>query len=32
MTMAVVAKPVPTVSEDTANMEDSDGNLAAMAA
>jgi hypothetical protein len=29
MMMAVLAKPVPTLSEDTTNMEDSDGDLAA---
>jgi hypothetical protein len=32
MTMAALAKPVPTVSEVTANMEESDSDLAAMAA
>jgi hypothetical protein len=31
-TMAALAKPVPTVLEDTANMEHLDGNLAATAA
>jgi hypothetical protein len=32
MTMAVLAKPVHTVSGDTANIEDLDGDLAAMVA
>jgi hypothetical protein len=32
MIMAGLAKPVPTVLEDTANMEEPDGNLAATVA